>query len=169
MSEMRISSPKVVIIILLLIFFLPMFLAKYFYEHKDVSGAVNYGELLNPPLQLSTLVSKSKALYQGRWVLFYATPSCDTLCTENLYKMRQVRLAVGKDQDRVVRLLVTQTAYTLPEAYQGTYQEDTSQHIQPGLYLADPHGNIILFYQKNADPEKLLKDLTRLLRISQIG
>jgi len=146
-----------------------MFLAKYLYEHQDVSRTVNYGELLNPPLSLGKIVSKSIAEYQGRWVLFYATRVCDTLCTENLYKMRQVRLAVGKDQDRVVRLLITQTAYTLPEAYQGTYQEETSQQIQTGLYLSDPHGNIILFYNKNADPEKLLKDLTRLLRISQIG
>ncbi len=146
-----------------------MFLAKYFYEHRDVSKTVNYGKLLNPPLPLAKIVSKSIAEYQGRWVLFYESPVCDTLCTENLYKMRQVRLAVGKDQDRVVRLLVTETAYTLPEAYQGTYQEETSQQIQSGLYLADPHGNIILYYNKDADPEKLLKDLTRLLRISQIG
>lgn len=146
-----------------------MFLAKYFYEHRDVTQTVNYGELLNPPLSLGKIVSKNIVEYQGRWVLLYVSPVCDTLCTQNLYKMRQVRLATGKDQERIVRLLVTQSAYALPEGYQGTYQEETSQQIQPGLYLADPHGNIILYYKKDADPEKLLKDLTRLLRISQIG
>lgn len=146
-----------------------MFLAKYLYEHRDVTQTVNYGKLLNPPLMLSQMGLKNMGEYQGHWVLFYATPVCDTLCTQNLYKMRQVRLATGKDQERIVRLLITQTAYKLPEAYQGTYQEDASLKIQPGLYLSDPHGNVILFYKEDADPEKLLKDLTRLLRISQIG
>jgi cytochrome oxidase Cu insertion factor (SCO1/SenC/PrrC family) len=159
----------VVIIILLLIFCLPIIFADYFYRHREFSGSVNYGKLLTPPLSLGTLVSEKMTEYQGRWVLLYAAPVCDTLCAQNLYKMRQVRLAAGKDQDRVERLLVTQTAFTMPDAYQGTYQEETAQKIQPGLYIADPHGNIILYYQDRADPEKILKDLTRLLRTSQIG
>jgi cytochrome oxidase Cu insertion factor (SCO1/SenC/PrrC family) len=146
-----------------------MLLAKYFYQHRDITQTVNYGKLLNPPLLLEKIVSTDITEYQGRWILLYATAFCDTLCTQNLYKMRQVRLAAGKDQERVARLLVTQTAYKLPLAYQGTYQEETAQKIPSGLYLADPHGNIILHYQSDADPEKVLKDLTRLLRISQIG
>ena len=40
--------------------------------------------------------------------------------------------------------------------------------IQPGFFLADPLGNIILSYQGDIDP-KILSDIKKLLRASKIG
>ena len=41
--------------------------------------------------------------------------------------------------------------------------------IQPGFFLADPLGNIILSYQGDIDPKKILSDIKKLLRASKIG
>ncbi|KAA3631763.1 MAG: hypothetical protein DWQ08_04420 [Proteobacteria bacterium] len=37
------------------------------------------------------------------------------------------------------------------------------------VYLIDPIGNLVLSYAIDADPAKMRKDLSRLLRASQIG
>ena len=41
--------------------------------------------------------------------------------------------------------------------------------FQPGFFLADPLGNIILSYQGDIDPKKILSDIKKLLRASKIG
>ena len=40
---------------------------------------------------------------------------------------------------------------------------------QPGFLIADPLGNIILSYQGEIDPKKILSDIKKLLRASKIG
>jgi len=42
---------------------------------------------------------------------------------------------------------------------------DPSGHI----YLVDPLGNLMLRYPADPDPQRMLKDLARLLRASRIG
>jgi sugar lactone lactonase YvrE len=37
------------------------------------------------------------------------------------------------------------------------------------LYLVDPHGNVMMRWPATADRKRMLKDLERLLRASQIG
>ena len=37
------------------------------------------------------------------------------------------------------------------------------------IYLIDPIGNLVLSYQPDSDPSKMRRDLSRLLRVSQIG
>lgn len=178
--------------ILLIIFIGPMIAAWSFYTSKaPVMQTVNYGQLLTPPIQFNRFVLQDndqqafpKEILLGHWLLFYFTPgSCDTLCVQNLYTMRQVRLALGKDQERVQRLLITYPQADNPDLdklidqqYTGTLYalttisfENIINKQQGGLFLMDPLGNVILYYPPNADPEEVLKDLTRLLRISQIG
>jgi cytochrome oxidase Cu insertion factor (SCO1/SenC/PrrC family) len=40
---------------------------------------------------------------------------------------------------------------------------------QPGFLLADPLGNVILSYQGEIDPKKILSDIKKLLRASKVG
>ena len=39
----------------------------------------------------------------------------------------------------------------------------------PGIYIADPHGNLMMSYPASGSARGLLKDLERLLRLSSIG
>ena len=40
---------------------------------------------------------------------------------------------------------------------------------KPGVYLVDPHGNLMMSYPATGAARGLLKDLERLLRLSRIG
>ena len=37
------------------------------------------------------------------------------------------------------------------------------------IYVVDPFGNLVLRYPRDADPLKIIKDLSRLLKTSRIG
>jgi cytochrome oxidase Cu insertion factor (SCO1/SenC/PrrC family) len=186
---------------LILIFVGPLIAAWSMYtSNKPLLSAFHYGQLIASPLAFNQLNLRdannhafSMQVLSGKWLLVYFVPNtCDKLCVQNLYKMRQIRLALGKDMDRMQRMLLmlpqpTDTLFDkqLAQDYSGTYRAVISRDIMinflpkafatavtskgGGLFLVDPLGNMILFYPPNADPEKILKDITRLLKVSQIG
>ncbi len=165
------------------------------------SGTTNHGELIVParplePFSLPRLAGGPPLALRdlrGRWTLVYIAPDgCDAACETNLYKMRQVRLALGKDMDRVQRLLVVVGAAPADlksrlQDYPGTMvaagggddlARFTAQFEVPGrlasahagrLDLVDPLGNFMMSYPAGAEPRGVLKDLQRLLSISGIG
>ena len=45
----------------------------------------------------------------------------------------------------------------------------TQRDMPVGIYIIDPLGNLVFFYPVDAPPEDVLKDLKRLLKVSQIG
>lgn len=192
-----------IFIILAVIFIGPMIAAWALYFGNEpwlVSKTINHGQLVQPPLNFSQLkitaldnAKMDTSSFQNQWLIMYITPvSCDAVCQNNLYKMRQVWIALGKDQDRVQRLLVIiadNQPITLDkkmlDQYAGTFYAkasvtDIKQFFAPVslrdiipqqgvLCLVDPHANLMMVYKPDADPEGLLKDLTRLLNTSQIG
>jgi hypothetical protein len=71
-------------------------------------------------------------------------------------------------------------AAALARAFEGTHfvraggspllREPALAGDPPGhLYLVDPLGNLILRYPRDADPSRILRDIGRLLKASQIG
>ena len=138
----------------------------------------NYGELISPPHKLAG--TPFDAL-RGKWVLVsFDAAACDAYCERKLYFMRQVRRAQGKDEDRIERLwLITDAGQPRAEllaAIEGTRVADgaplaaqfpatTTDHI----YLVDPLGNLMMRFPRNPDPSRILKDVQRLLRVSQFG
>ncbi len=139
-------------------------------------------------------VEKSRvdhAALRGHWVLVYpgSAGGCDSRCQTALYDMRQVRLALGKDMSRVVTLLLLDrmpedglrhwlaaehAAMLLGSAAAKTRNSLSKAFGQPGpsgdwIYLLDPLGNLLMRYPVTVDPSGMLKDLKRLLRLSQIG
>ena len=165
-----------------------------------VPATVNAGQLISPPQSLMHLKlqdDKGKTVqwrsFVGKWYLLYLNPNdCDQLCAGNLYKMRQIRLALGKNIGHVDRMVVTFIDTKTPvlkklltHGFQGTLhlQSDKSsiaQLLDPlsskeiamtqgNLYLVDPLGNLIMSYAPTQDPSGILKDLKRLLSVSQIG
>lgn len=167
--------------------------ASYFaYYLWRPEGFKNYGELIAPtPLgglagaQPETPAPFDSEALKGRWVLVMVdSGSCAKACNDRLWQMRQLRLTQGKDKERVARAwLVDDGAAPAPELlkeYDGTIvvQAKSSPLIaklpdggmqRDHLFLVDPLGNLMMRFPANADPNRIKKDLTHLLKVSRIG
>jgi hypothetical protein len=161
-------------------------------------GRTNYGTILDPrkypmPELNAHLLGTAQPLpdglnaYQGKWIMLTAdSGNCDKLCEKRLYDIRQLRLAQGKEMDRIERVwLVTdeQPIETrLLREYDGMHVLTVSSsalktwlpteqgtQIQDHIYIIDPLGNLMMRFPKDADPNKIKKDITKLLRASAIG
>lgn len=153
-------------------------------------ASTNHGTLVQPvrPVDATGLVDPTgnaldPDLFRGEWTLVYRlTGDCEATCRQVLYVLRQVRLAQGKNIDRVHRLLLLDTTQTpqwvgeVQEHYPGLL---IAQPVNAGgadrfpaagrIYLVDPLGNQMMEYAPDADPRGMIKDLERLLRISYVG
>lgn len=170
---------------------IPIAAAYFMFFFAPPQQGMNYGELIKtrplPAHRLSDLNGRpfSLAGLKGKWIMLQVDAStCDPRCRQELYHMRQVRTAQGKEMDRIERVwLLTDTG--APDAellreYEGTYvarlddsalaaalpaDTDRAAHI----YLIDPLGNVMLRYPENPDPRRMIKDFERLLKYSRIG
>lgn len=111
------------------------------------------------------------------WQLIYArmTP-CEQQCAQHLGRLLQVQLALGRDQERVRRVVwhvgslpqledPQLTAHALESAPgRGMVDALGAERLQSGrLYVADPRGNVVLSYPPDVEQKELLRDLKRLL------
>ncbi|HUW36104.1 MAG TPA: hypothetical protein VMV91_02130 [Rhodocyclaceae bacterium] len=170
---------------------LPMLAAYVVYLNWRPAHSVNHGELIAsrrlPSGLLTDLAGKpfSSDVLHGKWQLVtIQPPSCDRRCQRSLYYIRQVRLTQGENMSRVGRLwllsgagvpdpklLAEHSGLLVARAQDPAWlsafpaKRDPSAHI----YLIDPLGNFVLRYDDGADPKGMIKDLTRLLQVSQIG
>ena len=150
---------------------------------------VNYGELIEPqPLPEARLTAPDGSAFRladlkGKWVLAMVDSGrCDARCEKKLFTLRQLRLAQGKNSDRVERLWLISDAAA--PAAPGPLKEGTrlaragatflGAFPAPGsaadhIYVIDPLGNLMMRFPSDPDPGRMIKDLARLLKASQIG
>lgn len=188
MSEPR-SRAKLLLIFG--VFAAPIIAAYVAYFFLAPGGRMNYGDLLEPKpvpeLALKDFDGRPfrLAALKGKWVLVqWDAASCGAPCRAKLYGMRQIRLAQGKDMDRIERVwLVDDGEAPAPETvaeYAGAWVVDAKgsgleRHfpaplsVRDHVYLIDPLGNLMLRFPKDADPRRMVKDLSRLLKVSRIG
>ncbi|MEO8565582.1 MAG: hypothetical protein ABI541_04295 [Betaproteobacteria bacterium] len=153
------------------------------------SGRLNYGELLEtapaPIVAGTNADGKAFSLtdLRGKWVLLIASRGvCGDDCARALYATRQARTIQGREQDRVVRLLLQPLAApALPQelaaAHPGLVIVSIDQRAleqlpfgaNAGVLLLDPRGNLVLRYGPDPDIRGLANDLQRVLKASQIG
>lgn len=169
----------------------PMFAAwiAYFGWHPDKHK--NYGSLLKvTPLTQTEGTLADGSLFsldtmKGKWLMVYIhAASCNDACQKQLYYMRQSRLVLGKDQDRVARVWVladrAQPDPVLVRAHPGLMvwrpahasfinQFPAARAGATHIYLVDPLGNLMMRFPENVDPKRLIKDMKLLLKASQIG
>ncbi len=137
-------------------------------------------ELLREPIALP-LEWRSAAEPPGDWQLIYArsTP-CERECAGHLGRLLQVQLALGRDQERVRRVIWhVGSLPQLDDAQLATHQldDDAGRGIVEALgaerltggrvYVADPRGSVILSYPPDVEQKELLRDLERLLSGSE--
>jgi peroxiredoxin len=163
-------------------------LASYaFYYLSPRDSRVNYGTLLAtapaPALEGTRSDGGRMRLadFAGRWVLLVdARGPCDAACGRMLYASRQARTMQGREQDRIVRVLLVAEGAAPDAALLADHpglvvvQVDAAAHAGlPGtadaIYVIDPLGNLVLRYDADPDIKAVSKDLTRLLKASGIG
>ncbi len=149
------------------------------------AGAVAPLAPLAPLAQKGTGKPFDFAQVRGRWIFVTVdSGACDDYCQKKLWKMRQVRLTQGKYPERIERVWLVNDAHgvaaSVLKEYEGTWVASAQDHAvlkllphadaqRDHIYLVDPLGNVVLRYPKDADPSRMKKDLSRLLRISRIG
>jgi len=186
--------------LMLAIFAAPFMGASFLYESGDtlsLGKAGNKGDLISPvrrieSMQMEQLLggSMNSDDLLGKWTLLtVGSKACGDDCLENMYKMRQIRLATGRERARVNRLYILSDenreqfvafmkdfegmkvvlgnpaiigALKLkPTPWQG--------EIEGGVYIIDPLGNFMMAYKPGFEAKGILKDLQRLLKLSRIG
>jgi hypothetical protein len=98
--------------------------------------------------------------------------------------MRQVRQAQGKELGRIERVFLLEDETSpdehIREEYKGTWfvraragklppMLPAPQSARKHIYLVDPLGNLMLRFPEDADPRRMIKDMTRLLKYSGVG
>ena len=118
-----------------------------------------------------------------RWSLIYARmTACEQQCAQHVDRLRQVQLALNRDQDRVQRLLLHTTVLPQlvdPELISRPLDDTVGQGVAAALgpeslatgrvFVADPQGSVILSYPADVEQKELLRDLKRLLSASGKG
>jgi len=173
------------------VFLGPLIVAAWMYYQGgslQPEGRTNHGALLEPIENLANELPDSAihVLYQQSWVLLYAqNTACGTDCQDALYKLRQSRLMLGKEMDRLTRVFLhgntpPDTVF-LAEEHAGlmTIEDGNLTRLlnnkKPadlpanGYYLIDPLGNLVMYFRPDLDPSEMVDDIKHLLKLSRIG
>lgn len=164
----------------------------YFVVRPDVRS--NYGELIQPTRSLPDVALRTLSgqtvqapSLRGQWLLVVVGPSaCDAGCEKRLHAQRQLREMLGRDRDRLDKVWfvtddgplrpVLQTAMqTAPEVTVLRFPRDevarwlapaSGQALDDHLYLVDPMGEWMMRFPTAFEPNKVKRDIDRLLRAS---
>ena len=173
-------TPRAKLALIASCFVVPMVLSYLAYRFLHAQPTGNYGELLLPPAQAPAQVFDET---KGRWALVMSDSGrCADACLQKLTLLRQVQLALGRRASRVARVYIVDDQAAPDGAmlreYEGTVVASTPRGaaLPKGLgsdrahvYLVDPHGNVMMRWPASADQKRMLRDLERLLKASQIG
>lgn len=180
------------------IFVVPLLIAAIMFAMRgqwSLGNPVSHGQLIYPAQPVSQFdfittanISHSKEFLQGKWTfILYIPAACNLECEAALFKLRQTIRATGKDINRVQYMLLSQpsAAPMVDPALQQRHPQmsvgqlikwqtdvnaEQQELLKTGLgYLIDPLGNVMMRYDTNTTSKGLLKDLKKLLRVSNIG
>lgn len=188
---------RITILVIFAMSIIPFGVAWYLADNPGkMKLGTNNGDLITPPLTTElndftghdSFSAENIKELQGHWILINVMPKaqCAEACQEGLYKTQQITLMMGKDIARIRRLAVifNQVDQPLPKLWQddarllkavpsARLQETLNKVFNNteagGLLVMDPLGNLMMKYAPGYDPYKVRNDLSKLLRISQIG
>ena len=191
MTDTKPGKGRVQLLLIAAVFLGPLVVAAWMYfgaQGIAPEGRTNHGALLDPIIRLADELPGS-ALHEhndGYWVLLYANAAaCDEACEHALYTLRQSRLMLGKEMDRLVRVFLhgdtAPDTVLLADEHQGlvTLQDsalgDLLGNNKPstldagGYFLVDPLGNLVMYFPPDIDPQAMVEDIKHLLEFSRIG
>ena len=199
----RVRRGRITLIAVVATFLLPFIAASIMYKQNrggEVPELSSNGELIWPAVPLlpfslhdtRTTGTINFKWLKIRWTLVYLSGErCGEVCNQNIYHMRQIHIALGKEAHRVQRLAVSGepdgiatfigddyprlTLASGSEADLNALYGQFNQAVRAmpaqvdSMYLVDPLGNLMMRFSPDLDPRGILKDIKRALRASQIG
>lgn len=191
MTAQKTGKGRIQFLLVAAVFLGPLALAAWLYfagQDLTPTGRTNHGALLQPITNLKDAVPESPlyAHNDGHWVLLYAnTAECDEACASSLITLRQSRLMLGKEMDRLVRVFLrgdtAPDTVLLADEHKGLVAISDSalkellDKKKPvdlaagGYYLVDPLGNLVMYFRPDIDPSAMVEDIKHLLELSRIG
>ena len=197
-SVAKMKSNRKMLLILFFAFLLPAVISfgMYFTQWRP-SSTVNHGELILPARNIEDrsmqTLDDNKVKFSdlnGKWTMVYFDSSeCSEACISQLYFMRQIHASLGKNYDKMQRLLVLTDTKNLVELktklpeykdmlvwksdssaiskLQQDFGVDTKiPSTEKYIYLVDQLGNQMMQYKMGSEPAGVRKDLERLLKYS---
>jgi hypothetical protein len=165
-----------------------------FYVARPAGGGAAYASLVQPTVALPDLVATNPQgqpvplpTLKGQWLLVALVDGpCDAACEKRLYLQRQLREMLGRDRDRLDKLvLVSETTVLKPEllaalqtkpaaqvlrvpaaALSAWLKPDAGHALVDHLYVVDPMGQWMMRAPAALEPSRFKRDLDRLLRAS---
>lgn len=197
-QKKELLKSRLTLVGLIATFIVPLLLAMVLYARLDIwspSTFVNHGKLMDPvgPLSFFSMEDASGRVYsqadiEGRWTMIYLAESdCRIECQSQLFKMRQARAMLGRDLVRVqnVYIALGDEAFASIQSTDERFSKFIQGRVPDGqrrsllnafrteagghFYLIDPLGNLVLDYDQNSTTKGIVKDLKRLLKVSNIG
>ncbi len=191
MTRQKDIKGRLQLTLIALVFFGPLILATWLYFSGAgfrPEGRTNHGQLLEPLVNIQDALPDSRIHEQqdGRWLLVYSNDGvCDETCEYALYTLRQSRLMLGKEIDRLVRVFLhgdtAPDTVFLADQHPGVIAlkdsgfSDLLENKRPaelsagGFYLVDPLGNLVMYFRPDTDPADMVEDIKHLLELSRIG
>lgn len=173
----------------------PVIASYFMYYVVRPEGRTNYGQLILPAVALPApdvmpLVDLTgrpvlPAELKGQWLLVTVSGgACDAACEKHLYLQRQLREMLGRDKDRVDRVWLVddrapvraellpalQQAWVLrvaPDELARWLKPEVGQPLSAHLFLIDPKGDWMMRFPASADPNRIKKDLARLMKANE--
>jgi hypothetical protein len=166
----------------------PLLVAAWLYYSGGFAptGRSNHGLLIEPVVHLPQRHPALPEVASGHWLLVYSTlTECGEECVATLHAQRRLRLMLGNDMSRVTRVFLqgnsTADRVLFDEENSGLevlHDYDLAQDLwsalpddtRPGgLFLVDPLGNLVMYFQPTLDPRDMVDDIKHLLKLSRIG
>jgi hypothetical protein len=185
MSSKGLLKKRLTLLAVMSVFIIPLMLAGTLYANLDwrPAGTTNSGQIIAKPL---SELAGSVVTASGKWTLLMPLPEhCDLNCQADLFKLRQVREALGKYTERIDYAVLEPESGKTPLS-----SELLAEHAQMTIYssqalwneidgsgfadrgdvlLIDPLGNLVMRYDEGFVARGLYKDLKRVLKLSSIG
>lgn len=178
------------LIFVMIVFIVPAIVGTLLYHFHDYFNfkTTNRGTLLTPPMQVQYLYSGLEDGDQKKWRIIHVSGGeCAAECQKINFQLGQVQKALGKNHNRVALVFIDGQYQPLKK-----FQEEFAQQINSNpsatrksitnkgvpvsnneiyykIYLVDPLGNLFMYYPETTDPMNILKDLKKVLEVSQIG
>lgn len=161
----------------------PLFGAYWLYQSTRMSvpwSTTNHGELLTPIRSIADRglqAADGSASMVGSgvwWLVIVSDGACGNGCGHALHQLRQLHVLLGKDADRIKRALVELGGSGVDSELAERYPKlnwftGSAGALRAGVYIVDPHGNLVLYYHYADAGKPVLEDLKKLLKVSNIG
>ena len=170
--------------LLLAMFIVPIaFGTLFFYANPNYfsESTVNYGELVRPVIATNEgdIEIDGSSSLQGIWTIVYVSSHCDDTCEKAVTDMKTIRTLMNADMRRIQRMIIIEDN-SIPKSddkdlikarlTSETLIKSLKKYTENAIYLIDPIGNIMLYYEpQNIDIRLVIKDLKRLFKYSRIG